>query len=123
RLLKRFPADHQVQRLGPKRETLAELTRLTGIAEQLCAAGHVGASLDTWRRIAELSPKDQRAKEMAAQAKRARLRSRTTRAAGVLLVLAAVGGAGGYFAWDAGYLDSLEIPGLPIGGAVANGVP
>jgi len=123
RLLKRFPADHQVQRLGPKRETLAELTRLTGIAEQLCAAGHVGASLDTWRRIAELSPKDQRAKEMAAQAKRARLRSRTTRAAGVLLVLAAVGGAGGYFAWDAGYLDSLEIPGLPISGAVANGAP
>lgn len=121
RLLKRFPADHQVQRLSPKRETLAELTRLTGIAEQLCAAGHVGASLDTWKRIAELSPTDQHAKQMVAQAKRARLRTRTVRVAGALLVLTAVGGAGGYFAWDAGYLNGLGIPGLPAGGTVAQG--
>lgn len=121
KLLKRFPADHQVQRHGSKRETLAELTRLSGIAEQLCAAGHVGASLDTWKRIAELSPADERAKEMAGLARRARLRSRSVRVAGVLLVLAAVGGAGGYFAWDAGYLNSLGIPGLPTGGEVAKG--
>ena len=40
-LKRRFPADHQAQKLSPKRETLAELTRLTGIAEQLVsAAGH-----------------------------------------------------------------------------------
>lgn len=113
RLIKRFPADHQTQRLGPKRETLAELTRLSGIAEQLCAAGHVGASLDSWRRIAQLSPTDERAKEMVSRAKRARLRKRATTAAGVAIVLAAVGGAGGYFAWDSGYLSkALGIPGL-----------
>jgi len=112
KLLKRFPADHQAQRLGPKRETLAELTRLSGIAEQLCAAGHVGASLDTWRRISELSPADERARSMAQQARRARLRRRVASTAGVLVVLTAVGGAGGYFAWDAGYLDGLGIPGL-----------
>lgn len=120
RLLKKFPADHQVQRLSSKRETLAELTRLSGIAEQLCAAGHVGASLDSWRRIAELSPADEQARQMVAQARRARLRTRTVRAAGVLLVLTAVGGAGGYFAWDAGYLNGLGIPGLPDNGALAS---
>ncbi len=112
KLLKRFPADHQAQRLGPKRETLAELTRLSGIAEQLCAAGHIGASFDTWRRIVELSPADERAKSMVSQAKKARLRRRVVSTAGVLVVLTAIGGAGGYFAWDAGYLDGLGIPGL-----------
>lgn len=113
RMLKRFPADHQAQRLGPKRETLAELTRLSGIAEQLCAAGHVAASLDTWRRITQLSPTDERARRMLAHAGRARLRKRAVNTAAALLVLGAVGGAGGYIAWEKGLLSTLGIPGLP----------
>lgn len=123
RLLRRFPADHQAQRLGPKRETLAELTRLSGIAEQLCAAGHTGASLDTWRRIVELSPTDEHAKKMVAHAGRARLRKRAMNTAGVLMVLAAVGGAGGYIAWEKGLLPSglgLPVPGGSVAEALAS---
>lgn len=113
KLQKRFPADHQAQKLGPKRETLAELTRLTGIAEQLGKAGHVAASLDSWKRIAQLSPNDERAREMVRVAGSAKLRRRLINATGAAVVVLAVGGAGGYFAWQNGLFGAVpSIPGL-----------
>ncbi|GAB5497516.1 MAG: hypothetical protein Phyf2KO_25960 [Phycisphaerales bacterium] len=113
KLQRRFPADHQSQKLGPKRETLAELTRLTGIAEQLVSAGHVSASVDSWRRIAQLSPGDERAKEMVRVASRARIRKQLITATGAAVVLLAVGGAGGYYAWQNGFFGaSPVVPGL-----------
>jgi formylglycine-generating enzyme required for sulfatase activity len=119
KLQKRFPADHQAQKLGPKRETLAELTRLTGIAEQLGAAGHTAASLDSWKRIAQLSPSDERAREMVRVAASAKLRKRLINATGAAVVVLAVGGAGGYFAWQNGLFGAVPgIPGLSENGAV-----
>ncbi|RNC80389.1 MAG: hypothetical protein ED559_00810 [Phycisphaera sp.] len=113
KLLRRFPADHQSQKLGPKRETLAELTRLTGIADQLVSAGHVSASVDSWKRIAQLSPGDERAKEMVRVASRARIRKQLITATGAAVVVLAVGGAGGYFAWQNGFFGaSPVVPGL-----------
>jgi len=119
KLQKRFPADHQAQKLGPKRQTLAELTRLTGIAEQLGAAGHVAASLDSWKRIAELSPSDERAGEMVRVAGSSRLRKRLVSAGVAAVVVLAVGGAGGYLAWQNGFFGA--VPGIPGLEANANG--
>lgn len=111
KLHRRFPADFKAQKLGSKREMLAELTRLSGIAHQLVQSGHVAASLETWRRITELSPSDEHARHMARQAARARMKRRFMTLSGVAVVLLAVGGAGGYFAWQEGYLEG--VPYLP----------
>ncbi|HED54391.1 MAG TPA: hypothetical protein ENJ00_09375 [Phycisphaerales bacterium] len=98
KLQRRFGADHQTKRLIHRREALAELTRLSGIAEQLTASGHLAASLEPWRKIVELSPEDPRARAMLDIARRARFKRRVLAATGTSAVLVALA-AGGALWW------------------------
>jgi formylglycine-generating enzyme required for sulfatase activity/predicted Ser/Thr protein kinase len=110
RLQRRFPADHQVIRLvGQKRQTLAELTRLRGLGDQLVAAGRVADAYGPWRRVLELRPDDPAAREHAKLGRRARLRRRLISASAAVLVLSGLGG-GAWAAWRFGGVGM--IPGL-----------
>jgi formylglycine-generating enzyme required for sulfatase activity len=93
-LQRRFPADHHVLRLvGQKRQTLAELTRLRGLGDQLVAAGRLGDAVGPWERVLELRPDDPAAAEHVRMGKRARLRRRLISVTAAVLGLAMVGGS------------------------------
>lgn len=93
-LQRRFPADHHVLRLvGQKRQTLAELTRLRGLGDQLVASGRLGDAVGPWERVLELRPDDPAAAEHVRMGKRARLRRRLISVTAAVLGLAMVGGS------------------------------
>ncbi|MGP1273627.1 MAG: protein kinase domain-containing protein, partial [Phycisphaerales bacterium] len=122
RLIRKFPADHHALRLaGQKRQTLAELTRLRGLGEQMVAAGRIADSLGTWQRVLQLRADDPAAQEQVRLGRRARTRRRLIAMSATAGSLAVVAGA----AWAVWSFTSVrDIPGLfgnpPASPVVAN---
>ncbi|MEM8756247.1 MAG: SUMF1/EgtB/PvdO family nonheme iron enzyme [Planctomycetota bacterium] len=107
-LIRRFPADHHVIRLaGQKRQMLADLTRLSGLGEQMVQSGRIAESVDAWRRVLELKPDDPAAQVQVRLGRAARFKRRIVAGAGTAAVLAVLAG-GGWFAWT-----EFGVHGLP----------
>ena len=110
KLIRKFPADHHAIRLaGQKRQSLAELTRLRGLGEQMVAAGRIADSLGTWQRVLQLRPDDPAAQEQARLGKRARTRRRLIGATTATATLALAAG-GAWAVWT--FTSVRDIPGL-----------